>query len=66
MNNPMNNLSTMQFERFMQQMRGINPTAIINQLLSSGQITQQQLNEAQRHVKSIEPQFSDIRKKFGF
>ena len=35
------------FQRFMQQMQGINPQQEINRLLQSGRITQQQLNEAQ-------------------
>lgn len=61
MNDPM----TMQFNRFMQQMRGIDPTAVLNQLLSTGKITQQQINEAHKQAKSFESQLEGIRKNFG-
>ena len=41
------------FQRFMQQMQGINPRQEINRLLQSGQISQQQLNEAQRQAQQF-------------
>lgn len=41
------------FQRFMQQMQGINPRQEINRMLQSGQISQQQLNEAQRQAQQI-------------
>ena len=41
------------FQRFMQQMKGVNPYQEINRLLQSGQISQQQLNEAQRQAQQI-------------
>ena len=41
------------FQRFMQQMKGVNPYQEINRLLQSGQITQQQLNEAQRQAQQF-------------
>lgn len=37
-----------QFQRFRQEMQGINPTEEINKLLHSGRINQQQLDHAQR------------------
>ena len=41
------------FQRFMQQMQGINPYQEINRLLQSGRITQQQLNEAQMKAQQM-------------
>ncbi|MBQ8797219.1 MAG: hypothetical protein IJZ56_03375 [Oscillospiraceae bacterium] len=41
------------FQKFMQQMQGINPRQEINRLLQSGQISQQQLNEAQRQAQQL-------------
>lgn len=41
------------FQRFMQQMRGVNPYQEINRMLQSGQISQQQLNEAQRQAQQF-------------
>ena len=37
-----------QFQQFMSQMQGKNPREEINKLLQSGQISQQQLNQAQQ------------------
>lgn len=62
MNNPM----MMQFNQFMQQMRGQDPNAIINQLLSSGRVNQQQINQAHQRVKDLEKQFEGMKKTFGF
>ncbi len=42
------------FQRFMQQMQGVNPHQEINNLLRSGRITQQQLNEAQQKAQQIQ------------
>ena len=41
------------FQRFVQQMQGVNPYQEINRLLQSGQISQQQLNEAQRQAQQF-------------
>ena len=41
------------FQRFIQQMRGVNPYQEINRMLQSGQISQQQLNEAQRQAQQF-------------
>ena len=62
MNNPM----MIQFNQFMQQMRGQDPNAIINQLLSSGRVNQQQINQAHQRVKDLEKQFEGMKKTFGF
>lgn len=67
MNNPMmGNPMMMQFNQFMQQMRGQNPNAILNQLVQSGRISQQQLNQAHQQAKQLETQLAGIRKNFGF
>ena len=41
------------FQRFVQQMQGVNPYKEINRMLQSGQISQQQLNEAQRQAQQF-------------
>lgn len=60
-----NNLVT-QFQQFMQQMKGQNPTAIINQMVSSGQINQQQLNMLQQRAQDISSQLNGLKNMFGF
>lgn len=62
MNNPM----MMQFNQFMQQMKGQDPNAIINQLVASGRINQQQINMAHQRAKELEKQFEQMKKNFGF
>lgn len=62
MNNPM----MMQFNQFMQQMKGQDPNAIINQLVESGRINQQQINMAHQRAKELEKQFESMKKTFGF
>ena len=42
------------FQRFMQQMQGVNPRQEINRLLQSGQISQQQLNQAQQMAQKMQ------------
>lgn len=51
-NNPTNMMGD--FERFMQQMQGINPYQEINRLLQSGRISQQQLNQAQHMAQQMQ------------
>lgn len=41
------------FQRFLQQMRGVNPHQEISRMLQSGQISQAQLNEAQRQAQQM-------------
>ena len=60
--NPLQN----QFNQFMQQMKGQNPNVLINQLLSSGRVSQQQINEAHKRAKQFEQQFDGMKKFFGF
>lgn len=42
------------FQKFMQQMKGVNPYQEINRLLQSGQISQQQLNQAQQMAQQMQ------------
>lgn len=54
------------FQNFMQSMRGKDPNQILNQMISSGQISQQQLNQVQMQAKQMENQFEGFKKMFGF
>lgn len=54
------------FFGFMQQMRGQNPRQIINQLMSSGQMTQQQLNILQQKSQELSGVFGQFKAQFGF
>lgn len=56
----------MQFNQFMQQMKGQDPNAIINQLVASGRINQQQINMAHQRARELEKQFESMKKTFGF
>ena len=49
------------FQQFMQSMRGQDPNQILNQMISSGRITQQQLNQVQMQAKQMESQFKVLR-----
>lgn len=40
-----------QFQRFMNQMQGKNPNEMIEQIVASGQLSQQQLNSIQQQAK---------------
>ncbi len=52
-----NNLMS-QFRQFVESMKGINPNEEIQRLLRSGQINQQQLNEAQQMAQQMRGLFS--------
>lgn len=45
------------FQKFMQQMQGVNPYQEINKLLSSGKISQAQLNQAQQMAQQMQAMF---------
>ena len=49
-----------QFTQFMNQMKGRDPNQIINQMVSSGQLSQQQLDQAQRQAQQIANTFQSI------
>lgn len=42
------------FQRFVQQMQGIDPRQEINRMLQSGKISQQQLNQAQQMAQQMQ------------
>lgn len=61
---PMNIMQN--FQNFMQQNQGKDPNAILQQLLSSGKINQQQLNQAQQMAKQMGGALDGMRGMFGF
>ena len=62
-----NNQSNMlqQFQQFMNQMRGKDPNAIIQEMISSGKVSQQQLDAAQRQAQQMQQVFEPLRAMFG-
>lgn len=50
-----------QFQQFVQSMKGKNPNEEINRLLQSGQITQDQLNQAQQMAHQMKGLFGNLR-----
>lgn len=49
-----------QFQSFMRQMRGKDPNAMIQELVSSGRVSQQQLDQAQRQAQQIANTFQSM------
>ena len=54
-----------QFQAFMNQMKGKDPNSMIQELVSSGQVSQQQLDQAQRQVQQMAAMFEPLRGMFG-
>lgn len=54
-----------QFQSFMQQMKGKDPNAVINEMMQSGKITQEQYNQAQQQAKQMQGMFDGMRGMFG-
>lgn len=54
-----------QFQQFMNQMRGKDPNAMIQELVSSGRVSQQQLDQAQKQAKQMQGMFDGMRGMFG-
>ena len=46
-----------QFQQFMNQMKGKDPNAMINELVSSGKLTQSQLDAAQKQAQQMRGMF---------
>ena len=63
-NAPQNMFS--QFQSFMNQMKGKNPDAMINEMISSGKVNQSQLNAAQQQAQQLMGQFDSMKSMFGF
>ena len=55
----------MQFKQFMEQVKGQDPNALIQKLVSSGRVSQQQLDVAQKQAEMYKSQFDSMRKTFG-
>ena len=55
-----------QFRQFMGQMKGQNPDEILNSLVSSGKVSQAQLNQAQSMAQQMRGQFDGFKNMFGF
>ena len=55
----------LQFQQFMQQMKGKDPNAIINEMVSSGKISQEQLNHVQQQAQQMSGMFDGMRGMFG-
>lgn len=54
------------FANFMNQYRGQNPRDIINQLVQSGKVSQQQLNAVQQRAQQMSGIFGQFKSRFGF
>lgn len=54
-----------QFQQFMNQMRGKDPNAMIQELVSSGRVSQQQLDQAQKQAQQMQGMFDGMRGMFG-
>ena len=60
--NPLQN----QFNAFMQQMKGQDPNKILNELVTSGKVSQEQINQAHKQAENLKNQFESMKKFFGF
>ena len=54
-----------QFPQFMSQMQGKDPNQIIQQMVSSGKLSQAQLDQAQRQAQQMQGMFNSMRGMFG-
>ena len=54
-----------QFQQFMNQMRGKDPNTMIQELVSSGRVSQQQLDAAQKQAQQMQGMFDGMRGMFG-
>lgn len=55
---------TNRFIEFVNGMRGKNPNQILNDLVSSGRVSQAQLNQVQRQAQQMEHVFTAAKKMF--
>lgn len=49
-----------QFQRFMTEMRGKDPNSMLQELVSSGCVSQQQLDQAQKQAQQIANMFQTM------
>lgn len=54
------------FRQFMEQMKGQDPNQLIQSMVQSGKLSQQQLNQIQMQAKQMESQFDGFKVMFGF
>lgn len=54
-----------QFQQFMNQMKGKDPNAMINELVSSGKLTQSQLDAAHKQAQQMRGMFEGMWGMFG-
>lgn len=54
-----------QFQQFMNQMKGKDPNAVIQDMMQSGKITQDQYNQARQHAQQMQGMFEGMRGMFG-
>jgi len=55
-----------QFQQFMMQNRGKDPNEVLQQMLTSGQISQEHLNQAQQMKRQVEGPLNGLKSMFGF
>lgn len=54
-----------QFTQFMNQMKGKDPNQIINEMVSSGKLSQAQLDQVQKQAQQMQGMFEGMRGMFG-
>ena len=54
------------FRQFMERMKGQDPNQLIQSMVQSGKLSQQQLNQIQMQAKQMESQFDGFKGMFGF
>lgn len=54
-----------QFQSFMQQMQGRDPDAMIQGMMQSGKLTQDQYNRAREQARQMQGMFDGMRGMFG-
>ena len=54
-----------QFQQFMNQMKGKDPNAMIQEMVSSGRISQDQLNQVQKQAQQMQGMIEGMRGMFG-
>ena len=53
------------FQQFMNQMKGKDPNAVIQDMMQSGKITQDQYNQARQQAQQMQGMFEGMRGMFG-
>ena len=54
-----------QFQQFMNQMKGKDPNAVIQDMMQSGKIPQDQYNQARQQAQQMQGMFEGMRGMFG-